>query len=121
MSRQECESDLSSSFINRVLTASTFSGGSLPETTSELLTRSQLGITTSSNTGKDNIRSLVEDSPFNVIDSQVFGFGDEVQLRDTHNNAGVATGGRADVYVATDSVIQKVITPLTAQGCMTWK
>jgi len=111
---QECTTDLSSSFINRLVTASTFSGGSLPETTAELLTKAQLGITTSSNTGKDNIRSLVEASPYNVLDSQVFGFGDAVQLRDSHNNAGVSTGGRADVYVATDSVIQKIITPLTA-------
>jgi hypothetical protein len=111
---QVCTSDLSSSFISSIVTASTFSGGVLTETTAELLERAKLGITTSSNTGKDNIRSLVEASEFNVLDSQVFGFGDASMLRDSHNNAGISTGGRADVYVATDSVIQKVITPITA-------
>jgi hypothetical protein len=111
---QECTNDLSSNFISSMVTASTFSGGAIPETTAEFIERAKLGVTTSSNTGKDNIRSLVEESPYNVLDSQVFGFGDEVQLRDSHNNAGIATGGRADVYVSTDALIQKVITPLVA-------
>ncbi len=111
---QDCTSDQSSSFISSLVTASTFSGGSIAETSAEFIERAKLGITTSSNTGKDNIRSLVEDSAYNVLDSQVFGFGDAVQLRDLHNHALISTGGRADVYVATDSVIQKVITPLEA-------
>ena len=111
---QSCTNDLSSNFISSMVTASTFSGGSIPETTSEFIERAQLGITTSSNTGKDNIRSLVEKSAYNVLDSQVFGFGDAVQLRDSHNNAGISSGGRADVYVSTDALIQKVITPLSA-------
>jgi hypothetical protein len=105
---QTCTSELSSSFITKVVTASTFSGGSLPETIESLLERAKLGITEASNTGKDNIRSLATNSPYNVIDSSVFGFGDATQTRDTHNNAGISTGGRADLYVCTDPVIQQV-------------
>jgi hypothetical protein len=111
---QVCTHNLSSTYIKKMETSSTFSGGSLPETTEDLIDRAKLGITAESATGKDNIRSLLTNSPYNVLDVQVFGFGDEVQIRDRHPVTGISSGGRSDAYVSTNPVIQKILIPLTA-------
>lgn len=101
-----CSYDLSSPYISGVQTASTFSGGTLPETTEELLERSSLGITAQSTSGSEHIRALVEASEYNVLDSAVFGYGDELMIRDTDPVSGIASGGHADVYILTDPVVQ---------------
>ena len=110
----ECTFDLSSPYIQRAETASTFSGGTLPETTSELLERAALGITAKAASGTEHIRALLEDSEYNVLDSAVFGYGDNIQIRDTDPISGISSGGHADAYVITDSVIQTANITLTA-------
>ncbi len=110
----ECTNSQSSPFIQRVVTASTFTGGTLPETTAELLERAQLGITAPAASGKDHIRSLLESSPYNVLDSAVFGLGDKVVIRDTDILSGVSVGGHADAYVITSPAVQRAQAPLLA-------
>lgn len=100
-----CQTNLGDSSIVRVEVASTFTGGSTEETTTDLLERAATGINAQVTTGRDNIRALLQENvDLNVLDVNVFGMGDDLQLRDTSNNGGISTGARVDVYVTTNTV-----------------
>jgi hypothetical protein len=109
-----CDSSLGNTRITAVETGSSFTGGSLQETTDELLERAQSGVNATVVTGRDNIRQLLRNqTEVNVIDADVFGMGDPLQFRDAVNNAGVSSGGRLDVYVKTAPIPIVTEAPLT--------
>jgi hypothetical protein len=103
---QSCTISIQNSFIKRVEVGSTFTGGSIKETNEELLIRAATSVNSKVTTGRSNIQSLLEDndSGVGVLDVGVFGMGDEEQLRDKSNAAGIGTGGRVDIYVTTTPV-----------------
>jgi hypothetical protein len=97
-----CTASLGNTRITKIETGSSFTGGSIEETTDELLERAQSGVNATVVTGRDNIRELLRrQDTVNVLDAAVFGMGDTLQYRDSMNNAGISTGGRLDVYVKT--------------------
>jgi hypothetical protein len=103
---QSCTlSSVSSSFISKVEIGSTFTGGSIKETTVQLLDRASTNINAKVVTGRDNIRSLLDNNTtVDVLDAAVFGMGDALMLRDKANPAGISSGGHVDVYVKTSPV-----------------
>jgi len=110
-----CTSDLGNTRISDVETASTFTGGAVEETTDQLLERAQSGVNSNVVTGRDNIRELLRrQENYNVLDAQVFGMGDDLQLRDATNNAGISSGGRLDVYVKTAPI--PIVSRATLEG-----
>lgn len=110
----KCSTDLGNGKITDVETGSTFTGGVVSETTQELLERAQSGVNAGVVTGRDNIRELLRRQEHNVLDAQVFGMGDDLQLRDAVNNAGLSSGGRLDVYVKTAPI--PIISEVTLAG-----
>jgi len=107
--------NLSDSAIKGVQVGSTFVGGSVEETTNELLARARTSISAKVLTGRDNIRAFLQDSaPVTVLDTASFGMGDALQLRDSINNGGISTGAHVDTYVQTASV--PTTTTITVQG-----
>lgn len=113
-----CNTDLGNTKISSVETGSTFTGGAVQETTDELLERAQSGVNAKVVTGRDNIRQLLRNQQtYNVIDAQVFGMGDALQLRDAVNNAGICSGGRLDIYVKTSPI--PVVSKATLEGTKT--
>ena len=111
---QSCTSTLNSPLITKTETGSTFTGGRIEETTLGLLHRARTGVNARVVTGRDNIRSLLaSQAVVNIIDSAVFGMGDDLQLRDAGNNTGISSGGRIDVYVKTSPVPIEVKQALT--------
>jgi DNA-directed RNA polymerase subunit L len=112
---QRCTISTQDSFIRQVEVGSTFTGGSIEETNEELLIRAATSINSKVVTGRDNIQSLLEgnDSGVEVLDVGAFGMGDELQLRDKDNAAGVSTGGHVDVYVTTSPVPSQATAALT--------
>jgi len=102
---QICTSSLNNAQITKLETGSTFTGGKVEETTLELLDRARTGVNARVVTGRDNIRSFLQtQTAVNVVDSAVFGMGDDLQLRDAVNSAGISAGGRVDVYIKTAPV-----------------
>lgn len=98
--------------VTSVETASTFSGGSLTESTAALLTRARTNINAHVLTGRDNIRAfLTDNTELDVLDAAVFGMGDALVLRD--NRYGVSGGGAVDAYVRTELVPASVTATLT--------
>lgn len=86
-----CTTDIGDPTITRVETGSTFTGGSIAETTNELLERARTGVNARVVTGRDNIKGLLQNQDtVNVLDAQVFGMGDTLQLRDAANNGGIS-------------------------------
>ena len=101
---QQCTIETSNTFITRVEVGSTFVGGQANETTLQLLERAQTNVNAQVVTGRDNIRSFLinsTDTGIVTLDAQVFGMGDELQLRDAVNNGGISAGGHVDIYVST--------------------
>ena len=91
--------------VSSVTIASTITGGIIQESTESLLDRASVGIHARVLTGKDNIRSLMQDNVIlDVLDSTVFGFGDTLMLRDQSNPAGLSQGASVDVYVRTNPI-----------------
>jgi hypothetical protein len=111
---QNCSTDLSDPALRSVQVGSTFVGGTLPETTNELLERAATSINAKVVTGRDNIRSFLDSqTEVNVVDAAAFGMGDDEMLRDQSNSVGISTGGSVDIYVATGPV------PSTASADLT--
>jgi len=109
---QVCTSTLSNSQVSRTEVGSTFTGGTLQETTSDLLARSAVSISSKVLTGRDNIRAfLTGQDQVNVVDAEVFGMGDDLMVRDA-GNSGIGTGGRIDSYVATSPLPVSALVPL---------
>jgi hypothetical protein len=97
--------NVSSVFIKRVEIGSTFTGGSVEETTVALLERATTNINAKVVTGRDNIKSLLDsNTDVNVLSAAVFGMGDELMLRDKDNPASISSGGHVDIYVKTQPV-----------------
>jgi hypothetical protein len=100
--------------VSQAVVASTFLGGSQEESTTSLLERASVGIHARVLTGRDNIRSMLQDNVIiDVLDSQVFGMGDELMLRDKANTTGISGGGAVDAYVRVNP------TPTTATVTLT--
>jgi hypothetical protein len=100
--------------VTQALVASTFLGGSQEESTTSLLNRASVGIHARVLTGKDNIRSMLQDNVIlDVLDSQVFGMGDALMLRDKANTTGISGGGAVDAYIRVNP------TPTTATVTLT--
>jgi len=105
--------NVSSAFIQKAEIGSTFSGGSIEETTVELLDRASTGINAKVITGRDNIRSFLDtNTEVSVLDAAVFGMGDELLLRDKANAANISTGGHVDIYAKTNPVPSAVTTTI---------
>lgn len=100
-----CSATLNDPAIVKIEIGSTFTGGSLEETTSQLLERASTSINAKVVSGRDNIRSLLRSQPeVNVLDAFVVGMGDPLQIRDVVNPGGISTGGHVDTYVVTAPV-----------------
>lgn len=100
--------------VSQAIVASTFLGGSQEESTNSLLERASVGIHARVLTGRDNIRSMLQDNVIiDVLDSQVFGMGDALMLRDKANTTGISGGGAVDAYVRVNP------TPTTATATLT--
>jgi hypothetical protein len=100
-----CTISPTNSLVNRVETGSTFTGGTLPETTVQLISRASASISSRVLSGKLHIESfLISLEDVNVLDVGVFGMGDTLQLRDASNNGRLSNGGAVDVYVKTAPV-----------------
>ena len=111
---QSCTSTLNTPLITKIETGSTFTGGRVEETSLALLQRARTSVNARVVTGRDNIRSLLTaQTAVNVIDTAVFGMGDDLQLRDAGNNTGISSGGRVDVYLKTSPVPVEVKQSLT--------
>lgn len=109
---QVCTQQAPSSRISKVEIASTFTGGTVQETTSALLARAGVGPSARVTTGKDNIKSLLtSNTAVPVLDCAVFGMGDPLLLR--ANQYGVSGGSMVDVYVKTQPVPVWSMVPLT--------
>ena len=109
-----CTYSAKTSFITKVEIASTFTGGSVEETTNELLGRASVSISAKVTTGRLNIQSLLSSvDTVNVLDVAVFGMGDKLQIRDAANNGGISSGGRVDIYVATSPVPTSTVARLS--------
>jgi hypothetical protein len=109
---QALASTINSNNITRIETASTFVGGSAPETTLQLLERSAQSVSARVVTGRDNICSLLNEnvngdgSGVPVLSCAVQGFGDDLMLRDIADNNGVfrGGGGAVDIYAKTAQI-----------------
>lgn len=111
---QACTTTITNSFIKKIDVASTISGGSVEETTVQLLERAATSINAKVLTGRDNIRSfLSSNETVTVLDTAVFGMGDPLQIRDTAESGQLSVGGHVDAYVKTGPVPTTVTTTLT--------
>lgn len=98
--------------VVQVEVASTFTGGSLEESTNSLLSRARTNINAHVLTGRDNIKAFLTDNGVTeVLDAAVFGMGDDLMLRD--NRYGASGGGAVDAYIRTAVVPASVVTTLT--------
>jgi len=113
---QKCTISIQNSFITKVEIGSTFTGGSIKETNTELLVRAATSVNSKVTTGRANIQSLLEGNEVvTVLDVGVFGMGDVLQIRDKANSAGVSSGGHVDVYVSTSPVPSSASVTLTGE------
>lgn len=109
---QTLSSTLTNANITRYETASTFTGGSAPETTNELLLRASTGVNARVVTGRGNICALLRENTNNigtgvpVLSCQAVGMGDALMLRDVADDNGVFRGGGGcvDVYARTAQI-----------------
>ena len=109
-----CSTDINDPAVIKTEIGSTFTGGSVTETTSQLLERAAVSLNAKVVSGKDNIVSLLRSqTAVNVIDAAVFGMGDPLQIRDIVNPGGISTGGRVDTYVKTAPVPIQTLATLT--------
>jgi hypothetical protein len=88
-----------SNFV-RSYAESDFSGGTDAETTSDLLSRLNLGMASVGLGSRLSIKSLIA-SQFLVKHISITGVGDDEMLRDRHNIQAMSTGGKADIYLST--------------------
>lgn len=95
-----------------------FSGGADPETTSSAISRIPEALSVRGFTGQNSIKAKLMDrflaGEHRVVGAAVQGYGDPAQIRDKHNILGIATGGRADIFVRTGSGMP--VTVITKKG-----
>ena len=88
--------------VTRVEVSSAVSGGSVDETSAELVARAQTGVTAKVPSGNSHLNALfTEQSNTNVFSQKSFGLRDPECLRDRNNIFGISMGGRVDSYCKT--------------------
>ena len=99
-----------------IYAAGEFSGGSDTETTADLITRLQSGITSNSASNRASIRAMLMENFPQVSDVSVVGAGDAELLRSSRLNAlGIKMPGYADIYVRSRSRPAVETTTMTAK------
>lgn len=91
---------ISPSNLVRSYAENDFTGGLNAETTSDLLTRLDDGITNTGLGSRASIKALIA-SRFLTKHVSITGAGDSEMLRDRHNIQSISTGGKADIYIST--------------------
>lgn len=107
-------------FVNSYAT-SDFTGGALPETNTELLTKMQEGVAIKSMSGRTTMQAMLRNDPVfaRTLRSSIIGYGDAEMLRDGHTIWPMSMGGRADWYVRTSEQI--ISTRLTKEATLIQK
>lgn len=91
-----------SSYINSRAEAD-FSGGEDTQTNASLIEELNDGLTAKVMAGRQNIQALIKAFAPTTRAISCIGFGDPEMLRNSHNMFGLKIGGKADIYVRTDS------------------
>jgi hypothetical protein len=94
-------------FVKAVAT-NDFTSGTDTETNAQLVDKVALGLSAKALSGPSNMQSLLSENFPNVLASSVIGFGDPEMFRDQHTVLPVSLGGRADWYVRSQALPQKL-------------
>lgn len=77
-----------------------FTGGNVPQSNAELISKIRVGMATPSFSGTDNIKALVRASGVDVADIAVIGARNPEMTRDRRDGK-VSSGGKLDIYIRT--------------------
>jgi hypothetical protein len=92
----------------RAYATSDFTGGTDEETNSELVDRASQGLTAQALCSRSHMTAMLAEEFPTVVTSSIIGFGDDEMVRDQHSILPVSLGGRADWYVRTQQLPQKL-------------
>lgn len=88
-----------------------FSGGTNTETNQDLIDRMDSGLAAKAMAGRMNIEALLRYNFPGIKNVSIIGAGDQEMLRDSHNIFAYKTGGKADIYVRSNTqLINKIVT-----------
>ncbi len=86
-----------------IVAVADFQEGRSPESNEELIDKLKLGIAPKVFSGRLQIEAMIRNTVLATQAVSIIGFGDTEMLRDKHNIFGISTGGKADIYVRTQS------------------
>jgi hypothetical protein len=100
----------------RAFASEDFLGGRDEQTNAELIAEQEAGIAASAASNRINMLSAIRDvTAFqDIVSSSIIGYGDMEMLRDQHSIFPHSFGGRADWYVRTQQLPQKLAVSKTA-------
>lgn len=85
-----------------------FIEGTAAETNAALIARINQGTAIHALAGRTSIEAAIQDEYPALSDSSIIGFGDDESIRDARNVLGINSGGKADLYLRTARVPQRL-------------